>query len=457
MMATKPRLAMALGFALIQIVLARANNSIYVQSRNMLPIGQSERLAPLTETGAAVFNSDLTFWGDRAYQGTYEGFRIIDISSPANPHVIVDFTDCVQGTRIGAQGDVAVYGTILVRSWNDPAPSGGATCGGILTPGGLEGIHIFDISNPAAPVGVLFVPTKCGSHTAMAVPDSLNGRLLVYSSPSADECPWIDIIEIPLTNLSAASLINEVATGRRCHDGGVILGTSMLAACAGGDGFSVLTLDPAKGGSLQAPLLLYSHSIAGVSVGHSAAFSWDGQVLIFGHEPGGGAEANCQSTSDIIARSLFFFDAATGGQLGTFVLPRPQTEAENCTWHYYNAIPTDRRRILVSGNYQSGISVIDFTNPASAKEVAYADPLPLEVVSAEQSDIHILHEDQGDIVVGGDWSAYWYNGFIYESDMRHGLTVWRLNDAVVAGAHRLSHLNPQTQEFNLDGPRMPRN
>jgi hypothetical protein len=93
--------------------------------------------------------------------------------------------------------------------------------------------------------------------------------------------------------------------------------------------------------------------------------------------------------------------------------------------------------------------VIDFTNPASAKEVAYADPLPLKVVSAEQSDIHILHEDQGDIVVGGDWSAYWYNGFIYESDMRHGLTVWRLNDAVVAGAHRLSHLNPQTQEFNL--------
>ena len=35
-------------------------------------------------------------------------------------------------------------------------------------------------------------------------------------------------------------------------------------------------------------------------------------------------------------------------------------------------VPTDKRYILVSGNYQSGISVLDFSNPSAAKEIASA-------------------------------------------------------------------------------------
>jgi hypothetical protein len=41
-----------------------------------------------------VFNSDLAFWGDRAYQGTYDGFRIINVKSPANPKTLNDYVDC---------------------------------------------------------------------------------------------------------------------------------------------------------------------------------------------------------------------------------------------------------------------------------------------------------------------------------------------------------------------------
>jgi hypothetical protein len=51
--------------------------------------------------------------------------------------------------------------------------------------------------------------------------------------------------------------------------------------------------------------------------------------------------------------------------------------------------------------------------------------------------------------LGGDWSTYWYNGRIYESDITRGLLVWQLRDKRVAGARRLHHLNPQTQEFSL--------
>jgi PA domain len=221
---------------------------------------------------------------------------------------------------------------------------------------------------------------------------------------------------------------------RACHDGGVVLGTAMLLTCAGGDGFSVWTLDPAQGGSLTDPRLLYSEAVPGVSIAHSAAFTWDGKYLVFGHEPGGGGEPRCQPMSATVDKTIFFFKARTGEPAGTFVLPRPQTEFENCTWHNYNVVPTDKRYVLVSGNYQSGISVVDFTNPANANEIAYADPAPLSSTS---------------LVLGGDWSTYWYNGHIYESDIRRGLIVWGLSDAAVAGAKKLDHLNPQTEETSF--------
>jgi hypothetical protein len=549
--------------------------STFTYSSNMHPMGYSPRVVPFTGAGSGVFNSDLTFWGKRAYQGTYEGFRIIDITQPDNPVEIKNFTGCVQGTATGNQGDVVVWNNILVRSWNSPAPAVGAVCGGISTPPFQEGVHVFDISDPTNPVGLKFVATPCGSHTLTAVPDPANNRLLIYSNASsgAPGCEGIDIIQVPLANPAAASYLRLEPSGttwgifvqvagvtygavgaafgppppetgisdtvvlandgvgtttdgceslvgfpagaiavvdrglcnftvkvknaqdagavavivvnnvpgppsglggtdptitipsamvsladgtaikaalpsggrmwlvppgpnpeRSCHDSGVILGQAKLVACAGGDGFSVWSLASADGGSLTNPALLYSQAVPGVTIGHSAAFTWDGKILIFGHEPGGGGEPRCQATSSTVDRTLFFFHARTGGAAGTFVHARPQTAFENCTWHNYNVVPTDKRYVLVSGNYQSGISVVDFTNPAAASEIALADPAPLSPSS---------------LVLGGDWSTYWYNGRIYESDIRRGLIVWDLSDPAVAGAKKLDHLNPQAEEASL--------
>jgi hypothetical protein len=124
--------------------------------------------------------------------------------------------------------------------------------------------------------------------------------------------------------------------------------------------------------------------------------------------------------------------------VGRIIHPRPQTATENCTWHNLNVVPTDKRYVLVSGNYQSGISVVEFTDPANATEVAYADPAPL-----------VNPTNPNAIVLGGDWSTYWYDGLIYESDIRRGLIVWNLADNVVSGAKKLGHLNPQTQEMSF--------
>ena len=81
--------------------------------------------------------------------------------------------------------------------------------------------------------------------------------------------------------------------------------------------------------------------------------------------------------------------------------------------------------MLVSGNYQPGISVLDFTDPANAREIAYADPAPL---------------DPNTLVAGGDWSTYWYNGLISESDITRGLLVRNLSSSAVTGARKLDHL-----------------
>jgi hypothetical protein len=111
---------------------------------------------------------------------------------------------------------------------------------------------------------------------------------------------------------------------------------------------------------------------------------------------------------------------------------------ENCTTHNYNVVPTTRGYIMVSGNYQSGISVIDLTDPADAEEIAFADPAPL-----------IDPNPPVGLELGGDWSTYWDDGEIYESHILRGLIIWKLNDRRVRNSFRLGRLNPQTQEFTI--------
>ncbi len=41
------------------------------------------------------------------------------------------------------------------------------------------------------------------------------------------------------------------------------------------------------------------------------------------------------------------------------------------------------------------------------------------------------------------------DGRIYESDIRRGLIIWNLSDSAVAGAKKLGHSNPQTQETSF--------
>ncbi len=410
----------------------------------MHALGHSEHEAQFFGPPAAEreVSSDIAFWGNHAFHGNYDGFRVVDISSPGNPKEIV------HQRCNGDQGDIVVWEDILIRSWNSPAPAG-RFCDGEPVPVGFEGLHVFDISNLEDPDLIGSVKLACGSHTATLAPDLGNDRLIVYSNVSSG-CDWIDIVEVPLDDPGSASQIGieplvggTLGSNNGCHDMGIILGDVNLAACASGHATNVFDIgdNDLPGGSLEDPQFLYTieeQDGMGNKVGvggrwHSAAFTWDGEVLVLGWEPGGGAAPECEATDPDIKKSMFFYDAETGAKLGQWVLPRPQTAAENCTIHNYNIVPLrSGRYVAVSGNYQAGTWATDFTDPANPVTVGWSDPPPIVPTN-----------------LGGAWSSYWYNNFIYESAIEEGLNVFRLSDSVTGGAIRLDHLNPQTQEFSL--------
>ena len=433
------------------------------ETKNLKAIGHSffpntPNLPGLTFTA----NSDLAFWGKLAFQGHYTGFRILDISKPKKPKQI-SFTDC-----FGNQGDVVVWRDILVRSWNSAATGTGSsqlTCDGEPVPLGFEGLHIFDISNLKNPelIGEVELSARpmadrelqngaigCGSHTATLAPDKKNDRLILYNQTSGGPCPFISIIEIPLGDPGGAFWLRDepLEEADACHDSGVILGKVKMLACASHDHANVYSLGGKRGGSLEDPEFLYTIQEDGVcnepdnplcnGNWHSASFTWDGKVIILGWEPGGGAAPECEATDPDVKKSWFFYDSDDGSKVGQFVLPRPQTDTENCTIHNYNTVPTKKGYYLVGGNYQAGISVVKFSNPANAREIAYADPAPLVPTQ-----------------LGGDWSTYWYNGLVYESDITRGLLVWDLKKNI-GKAKKLRHLNPQTIEFSLGKDRKKR-
>jgi len=406
--------------------------------------------APATFPGP--INSDIAFWGKTAFNGNYDGFRIIDISARRKPKEL-SHPSCN-----GDQGDIVVWEDILVRSWNSPAP-GGTFCGGEPVPEGFEGLHIFDISDLSDPelIGEVELSARpeadapgCGSHTATAVPDLEHNRLLIYNATSGGPCPFVSIIEVPLDDPASASFLrNEpLIEADAAHDNGVILGDANLLVSAAHSHANVFDIGDNEfpGGSLEDPEFLFHITEPGVGEGgnwHSAGLTWDGEVIVMGWEPGGGVQAECEATDPDVKKSAFFYDAATGVKLGQWTLPHAQGPDENCTIHNYNVVPTESGRyVLVSGNYQAGTWVTDFTDPANPVTLAWSDPESLG------PGPFCSETNPPGCQLGGAWSSYWYNNFIFESSITEGLNRFRLSGKLRNDAIKLPHLNPQTQEFS---------
>jgi hypothetical protein len=410
---------------------------------------------PAPEPFVGVTSSDLAFSGNLVFQGNYNGFMVWDVSNPARP---------VLRTRYlcpASQSDVSVYRNLLFVSGE--GLGGRVDCGteGIpqevaVSLDRLRGIRIFDISDVANPRYIHNVQTCRGSHTHTVVEDPRDpNNVYIYVSGSArvrpaeelpgcsnlapDEDPnasrfRIEVIQVPLANPTTARIVTSprIFEGMRApprvdrETGAVIPGA---ADAPGPNQCHDITVYPAAGlaggacegwgllldiRDVRNPRRLDAAADHNMAYWHSATFANDGSAVLFTDEWGGGSAARCRATDRPEWGANALFSIENGNRLAFksyYKLPAPQTEFENCVAHNGSPVPIPGREVKVQAWYQGGVSVFDWTDPANPYEIAFFDRGPLNAQRL-----------QG----GGYWSTYWYNGYIYGSEMQRGFDVLEL-------------------------------
>ncbi|MEV0973703.1 hypothetical protein AB0I59_34310 [Microtetraspora glauca] len=412
-----------------------------LHSPNITPIANVPLEAPFD--GNRSWNSDLAFQGDYAFAGNYDGFTVHDIADPAHPKVV---------TRVlcpGGQNDVSVSGDLLFVSVDDPRTD--ETCqSGRSDPSNAsswEGIRIFDISDKANPKYISAVRTECGSHTHAIAPGPDADTLYLYVSaagpdPGSTTCPAphdnISIVEVPVRDPEAAKVVAKPALFKDrqgdeeyggCHDITVYPAKKLAAAACYGDGYLLDIADP-----VGPKVLRTVTDRENFSLWHSATFNNAGTKVVFGDELGGGMVATCDSSGHDTKGANAVYEITADRELvrhGYFKIPRPQGASENCVAHNGALIPVPGKDIMVQGWYQGGVSVWDFTDSDHPVEIAFFERGPL----------------RPGLQIGGSWSAYYYNGHIYSSDITKGLDVLRIDDPRTdpAKSVTLKEFNAQTQ------------
>jgi len=420
-------------------------------------------------------NSDLAFQGNYVIQGNYAGFKFWDVSNPAKP-VMRNSILCP-----GNQGDPSVYGNLLFISIQ--ATSARLDCGdqGVVDTVSTErfrGVRIYDISDIANPKVVASVQTCRGSHTHTLVtrPGDHENIYVYVSGTSAvrsgnelagcsgarpEEDPntslfRIEIIQVPLSAPENARVVNAPrlfadASGNvaglwrggdhgagtqntretnMCHDITAYPDLGLAAGACSGNGILLDIRDPAN------PVRISEVSDPNFAYWHSATFNNDGTSLLFTDEWGGGSAPRCRSTdrAEWGANAIYRLDNGKLTPASFFKIPAAQTEQENCVAHNGSLIPVPGRDLFVQSWYQGGISIIDFTDPTKPVEIAFFDRGPMS-------------NDR--LIQAGHWSAYWYNGYIYGSEIARGLDVLELVPTEHLSQHEINAAKEvRVAEFN---------
>jgi len=442
-------------------------------------------------------NTDMAFAGDVLVAGSYHGFNVYRLGEGGVP-ALVSSVVCP-----GGQGDVSIVGDLLIMSVEETRGRLDCGLGGVAedaSPERFRGIRIFDISDLERPMQVGAVQTCRGSHTHSVVSGpGEGGKIVVYNSGTStvreeeelpgciDETPGdqrtalfrIDVIEIPVDNPSQARIVDSPAVfadpesgavaglwrggrhddedyaeeGERtqetkptdeCHDITVFPAKNLAAGACSGNGILFDITDP------RDPQRIDAVADKGFAYWHSATFNNDGTKVIFTDEWGGGVRARCRAHDPLTWGADALYDIVDGELefRGYFKMPAPQDEMENCVAHNGSIVPVPGRDLFVQAWYQGGISVIDFTDTANPVEIAYFDRGPI---------------DAEELIVGGYWSAYWYRGRIYGTEIVRGLDVFaltpseHLSEAEIAAAALADQgevFNPQ-QQFRVTWPDHP--
>jgi len=460
----------------------------------------------------AFANSDLAFQGNHLFMGNFYGMSIYDISNPANTKLLTSMV-CP-----GGQGDVSVYKNLMFMSVEMPNGRLDCGMQGFppepppadedkdkdkaskddkdkekekkphlpaAQKDRFRGVRIFDISDIQNPKQVVAVQTCRGSHTHTLVVDP-NDKDNVYiyvsgtsfvrqpeelagcSGEKPDKDPntalfRIDVIKVPVAAPQEAKVVSsprvfidphtgamnglnnggthgkkgaeKPADTNQCHDITVYAAIGLAAGACSGNGILLDIKDPVN------PKRVDAVNDPNYSYWHSASFSNDGSKVVFTDEWGGGLGARCRPNDPNKwgADAIFRLKDDKLSFANYYKMPAAQSDAENCVAHNGSLIPVPGRDIEVQAWYQGGVSVMDFTDPANPYEIAYFDRGPI---------------DPKVLVLGGEWSAYWYNGYIYGSEIARGLDVFELtptkflsqNEIDAAKTVRFAEQNVQNQQ-----------
>jgi hypothetical protein len=221
----------------------------------------------------------------------------------------------------------------------------------------------------------------------------------------------------------------------QCHDITVYSAIGLAAGACSGNGIVLDIKDPIR------PKRVDAVNDPNYSYWHSASFSNDGSKVVFTDEWGGGLGARCRANDPNKwgADAIFNLKDNKLTFANYYKMPAAQGDTKNCVAHNGSLVPVPGRDIEVQAWYQGGISIMDFTDAAHPFEIAYFDRGAI---------------DPKMLVLGGDWSAYWYNGYIFASEIARGLDVFELtpskfltqNEIDAAKAVHVSDLNVQNQQ-----------
>jgi hypothetical protein len=462
--------------------------------------------------GLTFINSDVAFGnGHYAYQGNFAGFTVWDVSNPAKP-AIASVVECIT-----SQGDPSIIGNLLFVSAEGAGNRNDCGKGGVQDPKDhMTGIRIYDVSNPSAPKLIKNVQTCKGSHTHTVIP-SPTDRKIVYIYVSGQQAArpatelagckngtdpadptnslyQLDIIKVPLDHPEQAAVIPgaRIFTGlegapacitfcapadtrrpaggrgrrggapgdsanpaavmlntgpRNCHDVTAYPAMHLLAAACSSHAIMVDISNPEKPVRLSA--ITDTNNFQGR---HTAGFSNDGKKTLWTDEWGGGTGPMCQAGSimelggNTIVTASADYKKLT--QHAYFKLPTAQSAQENCVSHNGGLVPVPGRDLYAQGWYQGGIDVMDFTDADHPTEIAYYDRGPIDAPGDTSNA-----SNRARYTIGGSWGAYYWNGYIYSSELDRGFDVYELTPSDQLSAHEiaaaklvtLKEYNPQSQ------------
>ncbi len=339
---------------------------------------------------------------DKAYlSGPGAGLRIFDISDPANPIVLANQTADVGNSR---DVDIMVH------------PNGRTYA--VLSSGAVDLVDVTDPTNP-----FLVSSPGSGSHNMAVVPNStivynslsINTDLgVAHGTPETGKIQIVDFAdpEAPIVKefffpavIQTPMGVPKVVASTTCHDITFHAGRQ-LGYCAGVSDTQIWDIaDPWN------PKIIQVIDWPGINIHHGVWATLDGNMLILGDEVAGVAAPVPGCGNEMPTSALWFIDVTnieTPTPLGYYQVSHDAVGASAeegrpiyCSTHFGTLV--EDRPMMVMGHYSAGTALIDFSDPANAREVA-------------------LYTATGT----NTWEARYYKGHVYTGDTGLGMEILEL-------------------------------